>query len=359
MQSKSLFIFVSLFIILLTVPFWLYDLDVLICKQFYYAESTHHFPLKYHPFWFAIYKIIPILTVVIAITSLGSIALSYCIDRFSFLRRPALAVFLCFLLGPGLLVNGIFKEFYGRPRPSQIDTFNGPYSYVKPLVYGGYQNAKSFPSGHASIGFACIIFAFILRRKKPKLALVALLMSLVLGLLSGIARIVGGGHFPSDVIWAAYMTFVVALALDYWLLSKGIKSSSSSTIQKRWALISSAGFGVALLLWFLFTLPFEYNKTLILDTTKPIVIKAKGVNQENFYHNERFTKIIMDVEGYGLKPSIDCHFNEKPLSNEIQLSPHCKGWFSEARIRLDIYQPEQNENITHTISVNQIANTSD
>src|SRR5215471_2803901 len=48
-------------------------------------------------------------------------------------RRPAAdavrqAVYLaaCFIVGPGLIANTLFKDNWGRPRPTQVAAFGGP-----------------------------------------------------------------------------------------------------------------------------------------------------------------------------------------------------------------------------------------
>ena len=38
------------------------------------------------------------------------------------------------VLGPGIIVNGIFKSLWGRARPSQIVEFGGDKIYTPPLV---------------------------------------------------------------------------------------------------------------------------------------------------------------------------------------------------------------------------------
>src|SRR5262245_4094209 len=46
-------------------------------------------------------------------------------------RRACALVLLALALGPGLLVNGILKPLWGRPRPYQVESFGGarPYRY--------------------------------------------------------------------------------------------------------------------------------------------------------------------------------------------------------------------------------------
>ena len=40
---------------------------------------------------------------------------------------------LCWLVGPGLLVNTVLKDHVGRPRPVQLEQFRGHERYVPPF----------------------------------------------------------------------------------------------------------------------------------------------------------------------------------------------------------------------------------
>ncbi len=68
--------------------------------------------------------------------------------------KPCLVVILTMALGPGLLVNGILKNDWGRPRPADITAFGGPSHYLKVWQPGVPGGGKSFTCGHCSVGFA-------------------------------------------------------------------------------------------------------------------------------------------------------------------------------------------------------------
>jgi len=78
---------------------------------------------------------------------------------------------------------------------------------------GSDRQAKSFPCGHCAIGFYVSAPWLVLRRRRPRLALGFLLGGLGWGLTMGAARMMAGGHFFSDVVWAGGMVWLVALAL--------------------------------------------------------------------------------------------------------------------------------------------------
>lgn len=120
---------------------------------------------------------------------------------------PALFVLLSIALGPGLVVNGICKEFSGRARPSQIEEFGGTKRYTPPLMITDQcvRNC-SFVSGHASMGFVLAAFALFFTGWKRTLLYSA---AVAFGLWVGFVRMAMGGHFFSDVIFAGLFTLLV------------------------------------------------------------------------------------------------------------------------------------------------------
>lgn len=115
------------------------------------------------------------------------------------------------ILGPGLLVNAVFKENFGRPRPTNVVDFGGEHEFHPVGVPKGPGGGKSFPSGHASMGFFLMAPCFVFAAKRRRLATAFLLLGLVAGLSLGAVRIVQGGHWLSDVIWSGVFVYFVCL----------------------------------------------------------------------------------------------------------------------------------------------------
>jgi|APFre7841882630_1041343.scaffolds.fasta_scaffold01602_6 membrane-associated PAP2 superfamily phosphatase len=132
-------------------------------------------------------------------------------------RKLALYFILLLALGPGLIVNYIFKDYWGRPRPNQVDVFGGDKKYQQVWQTGIAGEGKSFPSGHAAIAFYLFSPFLALRRFSARWALFFLMLGIAYGLLMGLTRMVQGGHFPSDVLWAGGIVYLTGLILYYAL----------------------------------------------------------------------------------------------------------------------------------------------
>lgn len=206
----------AMFAVTTTLAFWLSDLDIRCAALFYVSDPTRDpWPYGLNPLSRFFYYGAPLF---IALFALGTVFTILAGWRRPHWRRSAVYILLTLAIGPGLIVNLVFKDYWGRPRPRQIEPFGGSLSYLPPLAMGESTHNKSFPAGHASVGFSLCVFWFLWRRRRPRLAWVALGASLVLGMSMGFGRMIAGAHFLSDVLWAGFITFFVALMLYYFVL---------------------------------------------------------------------------------------------------------------------------------------------
>lgn len=199
---------------LATIVFRWTNLDRYICGLFFGGDAD--WPLAHvQPFHFLYqYGPYPGVAVLIGATVFWVWGLFY--NRG--VARRALFCMLVVMLGPGLFVNGILKPRVSRPRPNQIRDFGGSMAYrpVLSLTDSPDPTYMSFPSGHASMGFVLLAPALLLRRRR-KIFAVAIGVSIGLGVMIGMARIVQGKHFPSDVLWSAATVYLTAVPLYTWL----------------------------------------------------------------------------------------------------------------------------------------------
>lgn len=129
-------------------------------------------------------------------------------------RHVATLVVCSALLGNGLLIEGVFKAFVGRPRPVQTVEFGGKDAYVRPFRTGpDASHHRSFVTSHGAAGFALISLGLscgpVWRRRW-------LLIGIVAGGAIGLGRIMQGGHFLSDVVFAFYSVWL-SCELVAWL----------------------------------------------------------------------------------------------------------------------------------------------
>jgi membrane-associated PAP2 superfamily phosphatase len=128
-------------------------------------------------------------------------------------RGHGLFLALSLLIGPGLVVNAVLKPHYGRPRPRQVREFGG-FEAFRQLGSPTFDPMKrSFPSGHASMGFYWLAPAVLCWNARRRLAYAFMALALVHGGMAGLARMVQGAHWFSDVLWSAGCVYFTVLAL--------------------------------------------------------------------------------------------------------------------------------------------------
>jgi lipid A 4'-phosphatase len=114
-------------------------------------------------------------------------------------------------LGPGLVVNALFKDHWGRARPTQIVEFGGRARFSGPFVLSDQcADNCSFASGHAAVAFWTVALALIL---PPAWRAKGVALALVFGLATGLVRVIQGAHFYSDVVTAGLVTVGLAILL--------------------------------------------------------------------------------------------------------------------------------------------------
>jgi lipid A 4'-phosphatase len=135
--------------------------------------------------------------------------------RFRLSNWSLIYVLLALGLGPGLVINGLFKAHWGRARPYQVAAFGGDKRFTPAFVMSDQcEKNCSFVSGEAAIGFFGLTFMFVAQRRRRMIAMA----SIVLGSLVGIARMSVGAHFLSDVIFSGVFTFLVSYLLSLLFL---------------------------------------------------------------------------------------------------------------------------------------------
>lgn len=195
-KLENLFVFsLLIFISLLFIIFPNIDLeiaDVFYTTQGWYLNTYWAFILKHA------------ISVMSAIFIIGAGILCTSLRLKNEYKTKVRFLFLAMLIGPGLFVNFGFKDHWGRARPGQLVQFGGEKYYTAPLQRSNECKKNcSFVSGHAAMGYSLIFLAAITESR-----LIWLMGGVTAGLLIGLLRMLQGGHFLSDVLFAFFPVWI-------------------------------------------------------------------------------------------------------------------------------------------------------
>jgi lipid A 4'-phosphatase len=296
---------------LATILFHITDWDIAVERYFYSNEKG--WLLQYSPFWDFLYKFGIFPGYIFALSGLIMISLSYWNAKFLKYRKPAILMVFTLIIGPGLLVNLIFKDHMGRPRPRDIKEFSGTEQFICVCVKGDSIEGKSFPCGHCAMGFYMAIPFLFLRNRRKIMAYSFLGIGIIYGIIIGIARMMAGGHFLSDVIWAGGLVWITAL-IGFYLFKVDrpieIPVLSQERQKKRARVVT---FLVAILLpvitaGIIIATPYISKKSLIVNNSdlrksKTKVILADMMDATVHIKNDTSFQVNYKVNGFGFPNS--------------------------------------------------------
>lgn len=163
-----------------------------------------------YSFWWLInyYGEVPTWTLVgaAALAYLGSFASRRWGSSLARFRPHLLFLLYTAALGPGLLGQGL-KALFDRPRPGDS------LGFLRVFLIGPADHDNGFPSGHTAMAFVLLALAFLIPRTRPRLRALAGAVFVLWGVAVGLARVVYGAHYPSDVLFGALVTLTVEIVL--------------------------------------------------------------------------------------------------------------------------------------------------
>ena len=186
--------------------------DLWVSRQFVLADGS---------FWLAKSIIaeevrMPIWLASVALAVLSAVMLGVSLLRGAAARtswRLWAFITVLYVVGPGLLVNVLLKQNWGRARPVSVEAFGGDKLFTPPFeIAGQCANNCSFVSGEAaSAAVMVIVLAICFGRNvaKQQRALVIVGLGAVFMLASGM-RVASGRHFLSDVVFAGLFMLILA-----------------------------------------------------------------------------------------------------------------------------------------------------
>jgi lipid A 4'-phosphatase len=200
------------------------ELDIRFSMFFY--DPVSRFYLADAPFCRWIYKSVEIVSVVWVVLAVLLLAALWIRKKngFGLSARHMIYLLAALAIGPGLIVNLVLKDNWGRARPNDVIEFGGTSAFSPAFVISRecHHNC-AFVSGHAAMGFYFIAFGFLCPRRRSLIFLFAGTYGAVVGLV----RILQGGHFLSDVVFAFFIIYAVSAVL-YWIMFE--RKSSHETL---------------------------------------------------------------------------------------------------------------------------------
>ncbi|MFN7094324.1 MAG: phosphatase PAP2 family protein, partial [Burkholderiales bacterium] len=119
----------------------------------------------------------------------------------------------------------VFKDHWGRARPIQVTEFGGSKRFTPMgVITNQCERNCSFVSGHASVGFYLMAFAWVTKQNRK----IWFFLGWFVGMVIGGLRIWQGGHFLSDVIVAGMLIHMTCS-----LLNLGINTIQSGLLVKK------------------------------------------------------------------------------------------------------------------------------
>lgn len=214
----KLWSFIPIVLMVLLTP-WTPWLDMTLTRHVY--ESTHFSSDAVFDF---IYDYGRLPAVMLFLAALGLLVASYCMSSLRKWRPAALALTVVMILGPGLVVNALLKDHWGRPRPKQTIEFGGKQlfrPYYKPNFTKQPEPSKSFPCGHCSMGFYFFALALVGKRYGIRSVFYGgMILAFTVGGALSVARIMQGGHYLSDILMSALIMWITALCVDWFIFGK-------------------------------------------------------------------------------------------------------------------------------------------
>jgi lipid A 4'-phosphatase len=220
--TKNLWWVLPLLLMAIVTPLTPY-LDMSMESYFYYSHGLPpHF--QQNAFCDVMFNYAVYPAEMVAMAAVILLAFSFFFPALNKWQKPALALIMTMAIGAGLITHAILKDHWGRPRPRQVIQFGGKQAfrpYYHPHFFHQPEPSKSFPCGHCTMGFYFFSIALLCKRLKSTLLYYGFFtFALILGFALGVARMMVGAHFFSDVLLTGIIMWLTAYIFDITLCSK-------------------------------------------------------------------------------------------------------------------------------------------
>ncbi|WP_067224506.1 phosphatase PAP2 family protein [Stappia indica] len=229
-ESRALALAATGCLIILSLFFLAFPaVDIAASRLFH--DPANGFVLSQNPFLQRLRELGPFLVKLVAVLCVLVLLWPFVVAPLS--RRLSLRapVFLLstLILGPGVLVNAVLKNNWGRPRPNAVDLFGGDAPYVRVWQMTNHCDTNcSFVSGEASSSLWLVTLAFL---APPSWRRAILAVVLPLAVILSANRVAFGGHFLSDTLISWCLTLLVILGVHHLLW--GTKGAETRAVRWR------------------------------------------------------------------------------------------------------------------------------
>lgn len=344
--------------VLVTPVFWFTGLDMTVARWFFHPTEADPWLLAQKPLWQLVNIGTPILAIALGLGAVAGILMATAHHTWRPARRPALFLLLTLVVGPGLLINGVFKEDWGRPRPRHVQQLGGDQNFIPPLKpnFGG--SGTSFASGHSSVGFSLATLWLLVPATRRRLAHTILGAGVGAGILIGIGRFADGAHFLSDVIWSGLLTYAAALLVLQALDSRwGKKFTANSPGRQQRPLTAGllAVLAASVLAGkTLLSVPYDSTQNLEIPVSdyqgKTIWLEIpRAAVHVIRWEQERELKFTLMNHGYGLPDSEIRLELDTESEKELNVRLVKKGLFSRVHSLVRVYLPPNMSEPMHIV----------
>jgi lipid A 4'-phosphatase len=336
-----------------------FDMDRRVAAHFFHVENGWY--LAKAPLWVWLHDFGTIPGLLLTLGALATWLAGFYVPGLRAWRRPCLLVVLTTIVGAGLLVNAVLKQYWGRPRPDQTVEFGGKWEYRPVFSPGTPGKGASFPCGHCTMGFVFLSMIGF-RREKKVLAVGAAAAGIVLGVLLSACRIVQGAHFLSDTIWSLGIITMTFTLFEVYLApvsGEARTTADGRMTRNRRIWITSAVVVGALLMAGGFLTRRPYYSTLVYPLA--LTPAVEGVRIRINADPERVTvrydappagRLQVDAHGFGwLKFDYHLGFDARTVGRNLDISLEVKArsYFAELDHALTLTLPRNTNRSLHVM----------
>ena len=187
------------------------QLDLRVAQHFHdHTDASRHvFAWRVYPPLMAARNVGLWIGTVLVAPAVAALVVKLILPRHKIFISGRAIVFLIatLALAPGLMVNVVLKDHWGRPRPIDVTEFGGKQQFVPWWsTHGDCPGNCSFVSGDVAGAFWTVAPAAL---APPQWRALAYGAALALGTGMAAIRVMAGAHFVSDVIFAGIFTFLI------------------------------------------------------------------------------------------------------------------------------------------------------